>query len=55
MGRRRVDRIEVDLPSSVVAEMVGNRVNPFEPCEVFEQRIAWLRHEHAHRPGRTAA
>jgi hypothetical protein len=41
----RRQRIEVDAPRAVVLQPISDRRHRFEPRQVLEQRIAWLRHE----------
>ena len=30
----------------MIVEVIGNRLNGFKPCQVLEERIARLRHQH---------
>jgi hypothetical protein len=45
VGRGPRDRIDVDSPTAVVLEQVRNRGHALELRQVFEQRIARLRHQ----------
>ena len=44
---RRHHGIEVDLPSPVVAEAIRRRIDGLQPRQMLEERVTWLRDEHA--------